>query len=148
MSHSENPTDKLYAHTCKICGQGTDGIAEQMEAGPHWGRLNCSFCGAFLKWIPKPSEGKMPARKRNQKLVAQSGKDYCEVCLLKLDELTGNEVLEAHHVAEVELHNGTDAAHNIWIVCSSCHALIHHQRRYRGRVYDGRKEDTGATKEA
>lgn len=130
--------DKLnesYAHVCRGCGQPTDGIRIDLREGPHVAKLVCSFCGGFLKWVPKDADAKPDARKRNANLVAKFSPGYCELCFASADNLGDGQTLEAHHKREVKLHGGTDDRTNIWIVCSSCHALIHHQRRYRANLY-------------
>jgi hypothetical protein len=38
-------------------------------------------------------------------------------------------VLTSHHVQEIN-EGGPDVPENIWVLCSSCHRLVHHQRTY------------------
>jgi hypothetical protein len=46
------PQDSL----CRRCGSYGPHVAGP-GAGPHYARLVCRGCGAFLRWLPKPREG-------------------------------------------------------------------------------------------
>jgi len=57
---------------------------------------------------------------------------FCELCLLKPDELPPGQTLEAHHIIEVQ-DGGSADRENIWIVCTKCARLIHWMRTHAGR---------------
>lgn len=98
----------------------------------HYGKMVCSECGRFLRWVSKPSDEKR-ARHGTGKLVKQlqkSGIDYCQMCLRHRDELPPSVTFVAHHVIEVQ-DGGTNDPANLWHVCTICHELIHLLRRNR-----------------
>lgn len=51
--------------------------------------------------------------------------------MCRREELPLPEVLEAHHVVEVQ-EGGSDERDNLWIVCTACHSMIHYLRTYLG----------------
>jgi hypothetical protein len=123
------------AHTindpCPYCGE-----AVELEKTPnlkHYGRFRCTVCKRHVQWAKKPRErGVRNIRRRD--LVRDYSDGYCELCRIRTRDLPPNQRLEAHHIKEVQ-EGGTDDRSNVWIVCDSCHALIHHQRIYHSRLY-------------
>lgn len=58
--------------------------------------------------------------------------DICQMCLLAYDHLGYSEVLETHHIDDNPQNNDRL---NLFVACTSCHKLIHHQRTYRYTHY-------------
>lgn len=108
---------------------------------PHYARLVCSVCSRFIKWLPKPDgeASKYLRPTQHRELAQEYSKGYCELCLRKESDLSGRQVLEAHHVIEYQ-DGGSHARDNIWVVCTGCSKLIHLIRTY----YREKKEDMGA----
>jgi hypothetical protein len=112
---------------CKHCDIDREPIVVPLETGPHYSKLMCVNCGAHMGFGKKPgNEGK---RAKNKYTPESLEKDFCEVCMRPGKRLEGRTVLEIHHVKEIG-KGGDDVPENIWVVCSSCHRLIHHQRVY------------------
>lgn len=113
-----------------VCGKcGVIGELREVigQAGPHYGKLECSGCGGFNGWIPKPeNESK---RSKNKYTPERLGIDTCQMCQRHELDLGMYEVLEVHHVVEIQ-HGGGDTPDNIWCVCTPCHKYIHHTRIY------------------
>ena len=40
--------------TCEHCGG--EGVVKVGPFGPHYAKLECGKCGAYIKWLPKPVE--------------------------------------------------------------------------------------------
>lgn len=117
-------TDYVLCKRCKI--EVTPNFKPRPDT-PHAGELRCPVCDCHLKWQPKPqNENK---RDRNKHTPASLGIDFCQLCMRPKDRLGKHEVLLPHHIIEVQ-YGGIDDPENIWVVCSACHALIHHQRTY------------------
>jgi hypothetical protein len=119
---------------CKSCGSFGPFKDELAEFGPHHGKKICCHCGSFYKWIPKPkNETKRPPNKIS---AEDLGISHCQLCGRPRARLGNRGVLESHHVIEIQ-DGGEDVKENIWIVCTSCHSLIHHQRTYLNRHLEG-----------
>lgn len=117
---------------CKKCECETQHIEHPRPDTPHGNELRCSECNSFWGWQKKPkNNGKRPA---NKYLPADLGIDHCQMCMRPKKRLMTNEVLISHHVHEIG-KGGPDIPENIWVVCSSCHHLIHHQRTYLNEHY-------------
>ena len=113
---------------CKRCGE-TENLetAPCSDSGPHYAKMSCGSCGAFVKFIPKPKNaGKRPANKHTPESL---GIARCQLCRRPVDMLGSYEVLEVHHVVEVQ-HGGDDDPGNIWVLCTDCHKTVHHRRTY------------------
>lgn len=97
----------------------------------HWGEIRCPSHGH--RFVPKPAEAKKPKRKTNWALITELHADmrhYCWACLREkslLASLRPSVCLQVHHIIPVE-SGGTDAAHNLMLLCSECHAEIHRRR--------------------
>lgn len=120
---------------CPRCKETTSGYARKRpDTGHTGGQLVCTHCGCHLDWI-KSDESKKRRKSSTAKLVSKYSDGFCEMCLLRSEGLPPYQRLEAHHVKEVD-DGGEDTRDNIWILCNSCHAMVHHQRRYRGGAYN------------
>ncbi|HAR37771.1 MAG TPA: hypothetical protein DCS09_03890 [Porphyromonadaceae bacterium] len=115
---------------CPECGCDVFAIKQILLSGPHYSSFRCPDCNKFLGFGKKPvNEGKRGKNKHSPKSL---GIDHCQMCLRPSDRLGTRGVLEAHHVQEIQ-EDGPDIPGNIWVVCTSCHQLIHHQRTYLNR---------------
>ncbi len=112
---------------CKKCNVEITPNYRPRPDTPHDGELRCPLCGIFLGWQRKQkNDGK---RERNKWTPARLGIDFCQLCMRPKDRLGINEVLLPHHIVEIQ-DGGEDVPENIWIVCTACHSVIHHQRTY------------------
>ena len=112
---------------CNHCNMQVDTVVEVLSSGPHYGKENCVVCGRFTAFTKKPENSNK--RDNSKYKPIDLGFSYCQICQRDHDRLGSRGVLEVHHVIEVQ-HGGEDAQTNIWIICTSCHKLVHHQRRY------------------
>ena len=119
---------------CKYCQSPNLILVTEGIPPPHYGKTICSDCGKFQTWERKPDQDKAKRPANHLNLVHKLGLDYCELCLRKEYQLPRPEILVAHHIIEYS-DGGTDDPLNILIVCSSCHALIHHVRTYIGHYH-------------
>lgn len=115
---------------CRHCGSRSLREVPGPHRAGHYARADCSECGRFVRWLPKPQEGKR-RRKGQAALLRRYSNEHCELCMRKSGDLPLPQVLEAHHVVEVK-DGGTDERENVWVVCTHCHRLIHHFRTYMG----------------
>ena len=118
-------SEDLY---CKRCGE-VDNLetAPCFDSSPHYAKMSCGSCGAFIKFLAKPKNtGKRPPNKHTPESL---GMAYCQLCRRPADMLGLYEVLEVHHVVEVQ-HGGDDDPANIWVLCADCHKTLHHRRKY------------------
>jgi 5-methylcytosine-specific restriction endonuclease McrA len=112
---------------CNSCGEKVETIETLKEEGPHYSFHTCVACGRHLGFGKKPeNESKRP---KNNFTAEDLKISFCQMCLRPKDRLGSRGVLEVHHVIEIQA-NGPDIPENIWVVCTSCHRLIHHQRKY------------------
>ena len=133
---------------CKKCGP-VQAVFQECSNGPHKAKFLCPKCNSFLRWIGSADiariKGNQPSkevrRRETEKLVNRYSKGFCELCLRAKNQLPGTQTLEAHHVIEVQ-DGGSDERNNIWIVCTSCHKFVHHQRTYLGHYHQERQPHT------
>jgi len=115
---------------CEHCG--SDEFVEELTPDtPHYGKRVCFYCDGFCGWLPKPDKDDKKRASKHKNLVKKYGKGFCEMCLLASNELADNRTLEGHHVIPYK-NGGDDSRENAWIVCTSCHSLIHWKRTYHG----------------
>jgi len=112
---------------CSQCGNDKKFNVLERPDTPHDREVRCGKCDSFIRWLPKPKN--KDKRPKNKILPENLGIDYCQLCLRKKDRLGKNETLTSHHIIEINKH-GEDIKENIWVVCTHCHALIHHVRIY------------------
>ena len=125
-------TAELAAATCPRCGH----IGGHMEivlglAGPHFAKVTCYGCGAFIDWVGYPDAPAKQDRRKSRKKLRDLG-DRCEICLRHQDEIPAPGRLEVHHVLEVAADDGPDDPANLRVYCSACHAAVNWLRTYFG----------------
>jgi 5-methylcytosine-specific restriction endonuclease McrA len=115
---------------CKYC----DDITQQDEFigpfGPHYGKIVCNYCGNTTRWMKKPEN--QFKRVPNKYLPKDLDIHYCQICLRLKEDLINHEVLESHHIIEIQ-NNGEDKPENIMVACTPCHRIIHFLRIYLRR---------------
>ena len=120
---------------CPKCGKRFEAIFDIGPFGPHWAKCTCINCRAV--WFPPKldrDKSKRPAKQA--KLVKRYSRGFCELCLIPAAKIPRCESLTAHHVDEFHA-GGDESRENIWIVCTRCEKLIHHQRTYIGHLVTG-----------
>lgn len=119
--------EKREERYCNSCKQHVETIVTVLNEGPHHARENCVLCGRFVAFSKKPENGEK--RGKNKYLPKDLGINYCQMCLRPENRLGSRGILESHHVIEIS-SGGPDLPENIWVICTSCHKLINHQRTY------------------
>lgn len=117
---------------CKRCGQLVEPVTHGEVNEVHGYKLHCPHCGLFVGWSGKTKQVKNDngERKRSSMWTAKRlNFDFCQMCLREKSFLGKGERLEVHHIISID-EGGMDLPDNIWIVCTACHRLIHHQRIY------------------
>ena len=112
---------------CQGCHKETPHNEISRPDTKHEAELRCSVCGRFWGW--KAKEKNTGNRPRNKHTPESLDISECQLCRRSSDHLGTNEILEVHHIIEIS-KNGEDVPENIWVLCSSCHSLVHHQRTY------------------
>jgi len=94
----------------------------------HYGKIKCSQCGKWYRWVGKPeNEGK---RTRTSKFDGLTDSvDHCGLCGRKRFEINNKETFELHHSIPLE-EEGKDKLDNIMWLCTACHRLAHWIRTY------------------
>src|SRR4051794_5892784 len=82
----ETITAELAAATCKQCGNIGGAMAFAFTEGPHFARVNCQTCGAFIEWVGHPDAPVKRQRRKSRKKLVDLG-DRCEICLRHGSEL-------------------------------------------------------------
>jgi len=123
------------AFKCGSCGSMGPHEFELMTNGHHYARITCCDCGRFAGWMPKPEHDPTKYRRPSSQrdLVSKFSKGFCELCGLPESLLLKGQSLEAQHVIEYQ-DGGEPTRENIWILCTSCHRLVHHQRTYHRQL--------------
>ena len=124
-------TDLYFrSHYCSRCDSDTSHIVTPRESGPHYAQAMCRICGT-KHWASKPKNKNK--RKSNKYTPEDLGLCYCLMCLRDRSDLINSETLESHHIIQIS-HGGEDVPENIWILCTPCHKLVHHNRTYLRRA--------------
>lgn len=130
--------DALLPQLCQRCDSLGPHTIIPTASGPHYARLQCIDCFAYFPgWVSKPG-GEKRRGAAQKKLVNKYSMGRCELCMRWEEQLPGTQTLEAHHVVEVDDCDTDDFRNsraNVWIVCTACHRLIHHQRTYLGHYH-------------
>jgi HNH endonuclease len=130
--HRDTITAELAAATCNRCGSiGGKFQFVHDQGSPHFARVDCRACGAFIDWVKFPDGPLKGDRRKSRKKLRDMG-DRCEICLRHRDDLPAPEQLEVHHVLEVVADDGTDDRENLRVYCSACHAMVNWIRTYFG----------------
>jgi hypothetical protein len=127
-------TAELAATQCKRCGHIGAGLTFTFLEGPHFARLNCNGCGAFIEWLAMPTAAPKRQRRKSRKKLDDLG-DRCEICLRHRNELPPPQELQVHHVLEVAADDGPDDLDNLRLYCSACHSMVNWTRTYFGHYH-------------
>ena len=112
---------------CNHCRADVETVVEVLSSSPHYGKETCVICGRFTAFTKKPENNQK--REKGKYKPIDLGISNCQLCQRQGHRLGSRGVLEIHHVIEIQ-HGGQDIPGNIWVLCTSCHKLIHHQRTY------------------
>ena len=116
---------------CPICSDKDLEVVMELELTPHlhhYGKITCPECGHWGRWVRKPDTDETKYRRpKNTTNLARL--DYCQMCLTQRDSLPDRQVLEGHHAIE-SARGGDDSEANIWTLCTGCHKLLHHIRKW------------------
>jgi 5-methylcytosine-specific restriction endonuclease McrA len=116
----------LEAELCKWCGGELD--FHELFDSIHHGKLICSLCGRFHKWVKKPeNNGKRTRTSIYDHMTPNVS--HCGVCGRKRSELNVRETIELHHSIPLE-EGGADEMDNIIWACTACHKHAHWVRDY------------------
>ena len=97
----------------------------------HGNHYLCNYCGYKCWGGRKHNEGKN--KKRPPCQSAEDLKVYsCNICQREERFLGYSETLEVHHMDGDPTNNDRL---NLWVLCTVCHKLVHHQRKYRGEHF-------------
>ncbi len=73
-------TAELAIAECKRCGNIGASMNFVRDKSPHFARMDCQNCGAFIDWISHP-ESKTNNRRRKSRKKLRDRADRCEICL-------------------------------------------------------------------
>jgi predicted RNA-binding Zn-ribbon protein involved in translation (DUF1610 family) len=114
---------------CDKCGSNS--ITENSFNEIHGHHYLCACCGYTCWGGRKHNEEKN--KKRPPCPTAEDLKVYqCDICTRQERYLGYSETLEVHHKDGDPANNDRI---NLWVLCTVCHKLIHHQRTYRGEHF-------------
>lgn len=131
----ETMTAELAAAHCKQCGHiGGSMHVVLGESGPHFARINCKACSAFIDWVSYPTAAPKRDRRRSRKKLRDLD-DRCEICLRHGDELPPGQEHQVHHVLEVAADDGGDEDKNLRVYCNACHSMVNWMRTYFGHYH-------------
>jgi hypothetical protein len=141
-------TAELAAAECKRCGHiGGSMTVVLGESGPHFARVDCKGCGAFIDWVSYPVGAPKTDRRRSRRQLRHLG-DRCEICLRHRDDLPAGETLQVHHVLEVVADQGQDDPTNLRVYCSACHSMVNWIRTYFGHYHADEAPAAGSSENA
>lgn len=111
---------------CKVCNGELIGV--ETPDLQHYGKLICSICGKWHKWLKAPdNDGKRTKTSAHEHLRDKA--TWCSFCGRTRDELNEKEVFHLHHGFPIN-EGGPDDPANCSVLCSACHKLAHWVRTY------------------
>ena len=117
---------------CRNCGaQAAKATLEQ--DGPHFARIECEACGAWIDWLSWPLQ-RASERKRRRQRITRLGEDRCEICLRTQAELPPPDTVNEHHVI-AHADSGASDPDNTRVYCTACHRLVEWARTYFGHYH-------------
>jgi len=130
FNHDELP------EACQHCGS-TRCVVNQRD-GTHHAECVCANCDTHLKFMPKPSSHRSRDKRQDsseydiEDILNHHGfnEARCFFCRRGRSQLSPNETLTRDHIRELEHEDGEDRLGNLQILCTKCHALKNHARRY------------------
>lgn len=123
---TKNPPSSKKKY-CNRCQAEVQTAVQVLSQGPHWAKETCTNCGRFVGFLQKPKNRNKRVKGKHKPSTLDIS--HCQMCLRPSTRLGSRGILEIHHVTEIQA-GGEDTPQNIWVVCTSCHRLIHHQRTY------------------
>jgi len=98
------------------------------------GGIYCADCDKFLGWAKTKNNGQKrttSTKYKVSKVAELKGykTPFCFFCRREKNMLGLNETLTIDHILPIR-EGGLDVLNNINILCSSCHALRHHEELY------------------
>ncbi len=112
---------------CNHCQMAMHAVIRNLFHSPHFAKETCNNCGRFVGFAKNPkNQGK---RSKGKHTYSSRSISRCRMCLRPATRLGNCCVLEIHHIMEIQ-NGGEDTPQNLWVVCSSCDRLIHHQCTY------------------
>jgi len=139
LHHSQTTQRNGDRQPMKKCGNmfdkpgcGKNLKIKQTPDSPHEAKVTCEKCG-FRGWKAKEkNEGKRRTSKLSPRKVFQyhnQEEKRCFFCRRKKSELGLNQTFTVDHIHELN-RGGQDEIENTQVLCSACHKLKNHQRRY------------------
>ena len=112
---------------CPYCGPVETWVRPRPDT-IHGFEVCCKQCNKHIAWAGKPENKEKNEKRPPCPSPADLSIQYCQICLLKKEDLGHLETLHTHHIDDDPKNNDRL---NLMVVCTSCHALIGHQRTYR-----------------
>lgn len=103
---------------------------------PHWGKLSCNECKAYLQWVGKPNfEQRKQTVKKN---VLKDSNKICCFCGQGQTEMKNGNFLSVDHQVQLK-DGGEDSEDNAWVLCDGCHKLKNWLVIHRNKYADTKK---------
>jgi 5-methylcytosine-specific restriction endonuclease McrA len=122
---------EIPERTCHHCGHQGKPLMNGKFSEIHGYAFKCEDCGQWIAWGGKKKQIVTDGQRKfsTQWTPARLGINFCQMCLRPDANLGTSETLTSHHIIQIKA-GGEDEPGNIWVVCTPCHRLIHHQRVY------------------
>lgn len=134
----EQLRERLNQKQCPTCPNSVN-MFEGPATGPHYARIICGDCGAWLDWLPWPKDYAEQKKNRPAVRVTRLDEDRCVICLrtrLQVEAL--GQQLHAHHLDDraslVEGGYAPDIKERMAWLCSQDHEFVSMTRRYADRM--------------
>lgn len=118
---------------CPYCGSHGPHKVRLRTGGLHYADVICRDCRRHAGFLKKPDSDRRRSSP-HAKLVKKFSRGFCEMCLVRQEDLPRGDTLTAHHVIEYQ-HGGEATRENTWILCTACHSLVCWRRTYMGHIY-------------
>lgn len=133
LKRQQNMSEVVEGDKCDNCNSPIVFVSTQ-ETSIHYGKLVCSKCNKWFKFVTKPNpdgERKGTSRYELEQVMKfyKLEEPFCFFCLRKKEQLGFNETLTRDHIKELD-KDGEDILENLQLLCSACHKLKNWMRLY------------------
>lgn len=118
---------------CKTCGYEGEQVVVLTPEHQHHAKALCARCRRWIAWVSKPDADKYRRPSADKKLVKKFSRGFCEMCLIREENIPNGASLEGHHIVEFK-DGGEPTRENTWILCTACHRLVNWRRTYVGHM--------------
>ena len=100
----------------------------------HYGKLQCSKCGANNGWIKKPeNENKRTDKNTKWRLMWKEKGVFCAICGVTEEDFPVSGQWQVDHIRQI-IDGGEDVFENTMMLCTFCHTIKNMEQKRRAAL--------------